>query len=93
MSRLRRKDGRKEHPSESVGRISGDFGDFARRHESHRELFAIEWSAEQMPLERKVFANRTKAREKLLRAFQVAKAAHAPRKSTREMRRSRSRVG
>jgi hypothetical protein len=42
LSRLRRKDGRKEHPSESVGRISGDFGDFAPRNESRRELFAIE---------------------------------------------------
>jgi acetyl-CoA acetyltransferase len=42
LSRLRRKDGRKEHHSESVGRISGDFGDFAPRNESRRELFAIE---------------------------------------------------
>ena len=31
FSTLRRKDGRKEHRSESVGRISGDFGDFAPR--------------------------------------------------------------
>ncbi|AME28456.1 hypothetical protein AXG89_32380 (plasmid) [Burkholderia sp. PAMC 26561] len=30
-----------------------------------------------MPLQREVLANRTKAREILLRAFQVAKAAHA----------------
>jgi hypothetical protein len=42
LSRLRRKDGRKEHPSENVGRMSGDFGDFAPRNESRRELFAIE---------------------------------------------------
>ncbi|MDB5784903.1 MAG: hypothetical protein JWQ50_4818 [Caballeronia mineralivorans] len=42
LSRLRRRDGRKEHPSESVGRIWGDFCDFAPRNESRRELFAIE---------------------------------------------------
>ncbi|MDB5789501.1 MAG: hypothetical protein JWQ50_9416 [Caballeronia mineralivorans] len=42
LSRLRRKDGRKKRPSERVGRISGDFGDFAPRNESRRELFAIE---------------------------------------------------
>jgi hypothetical protein len=42
LSRLRRKDGRKEHRSENVGRISGDFGDFAALNESRRELFAIE---------------------------------------------------
>ena len=42
LSRLRQKDGRKKRFSESVGRISGDFGDFASRNESRRELFAIE---------------------------------------------------
>src|ERR1700682_653109 len=42
LSRLRRKDGRKKRPSERVGRILGDFGEFAPGNESRRELFAIE---------------------------------------------------
>ena len=42
LSRLRRKDGRKRRPSERVGRILGDFGEFAPGNESRRELFAIE---------------------------------------------------
>jgi hypothetical protein len=42
LSRLRRKDGRKKRPSERVGRIVGDFGEFAPSNESHRELCAIE---------------------------------------------------
>jgi N-methylhydantoinase A len=40
LSRLGRKNGSKEHSSESVGRISCDFGDFAPRNEPCRELFA-----------------------------------------------------
>ena len=31
-----------KRPSERVGRILGDFGEFAPGNESHRELFAIE---------------------------------------------------
>jgi hypothetical protein len=42
LSRLRRKDGRKKRPSERVGRILSDFGEFAPGNESRRELFAIE---------------------------------------------------
>jgi hypothetical protein len=42
LSRLRRKDGRKKRPSGHVGRILGDFGEFAPGNESHRELCAIE---------------------------------------------------
>jgi hypothetical protein len=42
LSRVRREDGGKEHPSESRGRISGDFGDFAPCDEPCCELFAKE---------------------------------------------------
>ena len=53
-----RRDG---HPSESAGRISGDFGELAPGDESCRELFAVERGAQQMPLEREVLPNRPEA--------------------------------
>jgi hypothetical protein len=78
LSRLRREDGSKEPPSESRGRISGDFGDFALCDEPCCELFAKERCAQQMPLEREMLPDRPEAREKFLCAFRVAKAPHAP---------------
>jgi hypothetical protein len=77
LSRLSRKDGRKKSSSERVGRILGDFGEFAPGNESRRELFAIECRAQQMPLEHEVLPDRPEAREKFLYAFSIAKAAHA----------------
>jgi len=77
LSRPRRRDGRKGRPSEHAGRIFGNFGEFAPGNESRRELFAIEGSAQQMPVGREVLPDRPKAREKILCAFRVSKAAHA----------------
>ena len=45
LSEVRRSDERDTHPSESVGRILGEFGEFAPVNESCRKLFAIERSA------------------------------------------------
>jgi hypothetical protein len=45
LSQAMRNDGREAHPSESVGRILGKFGEFAPGNESCRKLFAIERSA------------------------------------------------
>jgi hypothetical protein len=42
MSQVKVKDGRDAHPSESIGRILGEFGEFAPGNESCRELSAIE---------------------------------------------------
>jgi hypothetical protein len=56
----------------------GKVGEFAPGHESCRELFAMEWGAQQMTLERDVLPDRPEAREKLLCAFRVAKTTHSP---------------
>ena len=54
----------------------GEFGEFTPGNEPGSELFAIERGAQQMPLEREILSDRTKARKEFLCAFQVTKAAH-----------------
>ena len=85
LSTLRRKDGRKEHRSESVGRISGDFCEVAPRNESRRELFAIQNEAGSKC---RLSAKCCRIGPKHERNFCVRFGSRKPR-----MRRSRSRVG
>jgi hypothetical protein len=61
LPRVRRHDGRRDDWSESDQRILGDFGEFAPRDEPRSELFAIERSAQQMPLEREMLPDRPEA--------------------------------
>jgi hypothetical protein len=77
LSRVRRHDGRRDDRSESSRRIWGESGEFAPRDESRRELFAIERSAQQMPLEREMLPDRSEARGEFLCAFRVTKATHS----------------
>ncbi|CAB3810298.1 hypothetical protein LMG27177_07121 [Paraburkholderia fynbosensis] len=73
----RRNGGRGHHCSGSIRRILGEVGEFVPRSESGREVFAIERSTQQMPLEREMLPYRTETREECLRAVAVAKSAHA----------------
>ena len=79
LPRARWHDGRCDDRSERRRRILGKFGEFAPCNEPGCKLFAIERGAYHMPLQCEMLPDlyRPEAREKLLCAFRVAKAAHA----------------
>ncbi len=58
-------------------RIRGDIGQFTPRREAYSEVFAIKRSAQQIPLQGKVLADRPEALEESLSACRAAKSSHA----------------
>ena len=85
LPRVRRNAGRCDFRSEASRRILGLFGEFAPGNEPCCKLFAIQWSAQQMPLEREVLADRTEARQERLGTVGIAEATHAALAFTRRL--------
>lgn len=74
---VRRPDGRCDGYQKAADGFLRELGEFARCDDSGSKLFAIKRSAQQTPLGREMLPDPSEAREKILRAFRVAKAAHA----------------